>query len=361
MSRFWYPLATPTIGDEEIDAAIGVLRSRQTTMGDKVAEFEDAFARYVDAPYAVMVNSGSSADLLIALALNLDGEAIVPAVTWPTHAWSWHLAGHKPTFCDVDGINATAETIERHINVETSVLSLVHLMGVPCDMDQIMELAETYRLVVTEDCCEALGSTYKDTSVGTFGIAASWSFFFSHHMTTMEGGMVTTADAEVADRVRSMRSHGWDRHNGDRYAFSNVGLNVRPTEVSAAIGMVQLSKLDRYNKLRAENRDAFVSALDGHPKVSVPEVPHGAKAAWFGLPMFVESGRDALATWLEDNGVETRPILAGNLARQEAFDRFDFGPVIGANIVHDHGLYVGLHPNPDSGVEQVAELIAEWS
>jgi CDP-6-deoxy-D-xylo-4-hexulose-3-dehydrase len=360
VKEFWYPLAVPTIGEEEIDAATEVLRSKHTTCGDKVEEFEAAFADYVGAPHAVMVNSGSSADLLIALGAPIGHTALVPAVTWPTHAWSLDVYG-RVAFCDVDGVNTTAELIERRLNKAVDCIGVVHLMGVPCDMDPIMELAAERDLVVVEDCCEALGATYHDCPVGSFGLAASWSFFFSHQMTTMEGGMITTADAKLADQFRSMRSHGWERHKGgDPYRFVTRGFNLRPSEIAAAIGLVQLDKLHIFNKIRAMNRATFVTYLAGHPNVTFPTAPLHTSPSWFGLPMFVQEDRDGLAEWLEAHGVETRPILGGNLMRQPAFAEWADDHYPGADYVHDHGLYVGLHPSLDTGVEQVAALVGEY-
>jgi CDP-6-deoxy-D-xylo-4-hexulose-3-dehydrase len=342
------------LGDEEIEAATEVLRSRRTTMGEKVEQFEEEFARSVGAEYGIMVNSGSSADLLIAMsARNKVNIVALPVVTWPTHVWSWLLAGARVQFIDADPLNVGSFDLPPDVDA----IHVAHLMGVPCDMDLVRE-AVGDRLIY-EDCCEALGATYDNEPVGTFGEAASWSFFFSHHITTMEGGMVTTSDAELADRLRSLRSHGWERHKGgDPYTFVSMGFNLRPTEIAAAIGLVQLSKLGEMNKIRQENRDIFASALV-NPLVTLPDVPAKAQPAWFGLPMFVEN-RDGLAAYLEANGVETRPILGGNLLRQPAFSNLSVKGMDGADHLHDHGLYVGLHPDPDSDVRAVATLINEY-
>lgn len=347
---FWYPLSVPTLGDEEIDAATAVLKTGRTTMGERVEEFEERFARYVGASYAVMVNSGSSADLLMAhAAAALDPRprrVFVPAVTWPTHVWAWVMAGFNVRFVDVDGLNTTTEILENAIISRHDMASVVHLMGVPCDAD--------VECRITEDCCEALGSP-----VGWMGEMATWSFFFSHQMTTMEGGAITTNERLTASRLRSLRSHGWARHEGqDPYRFIGPGFNVRPTELSAAIGLVQLDRLPFFNGRRAENRRLFRKALDGCPGIEIPDGP--ADTSWFGLPFFVDQGRDQLAKFLEDQGVETRPILGGNLLRQPAFKDWSARPCPGADRVHDHGLFVGLHPTADSGVEKVAQLIREY-
>lgn len=360
---YWYRLALPTLGDEEIEAATEVLRAGHTTMGAKVEEFEEAFARRVGAAHGVMVNSGSSADLLIAFALDLDGEVLIPAVTWPTHLWSWKMTRATPVLVDVGELNVTADTLGAVVGPRTVGISLVHLMGVPAKMNEITALARSQNLILTEDCCEALGSTYIGQSVGSFGKAAAWSFFFSHHITTMEGGMVTTNDADLAMRVRTLRSHGWARHLPDppagldpRYTFVDWGFNLRPTEVAAAIGLVQLGRLDGFAKARAENFAVFTEALE-NPHVRVPEAPAEAEPSMFGIPMFVDKDRDGLGRWLEADGIETRPILAGNLTRQPAVTESGHFP--GADRVHDQGLYIGLHPFP-SDVERVVARINQW-
>ncbi len=352
--RYWYALSVPTLGFEEVTAAMDVLQGGRTTMGECVEEFEEEFARHVGARHAVMVNSGSSADLLVAFAAypTPGQRVLISAVTWPTHVWSWHMAGHDIVFVDVDGLNVDRADLEEKVRSDDDMYAAVHLMGVPADLTDVP-------CQVTEDCCEALGSV----PVGRVGEMATWSFFFSHHMTTMEGGMVTTDDPHTASLLRSLRSHGWARHEGrDPYEFVTPGFNVRPTEVAAAIGLVQLGKIDKFNKHRAENRDLFIKALAGNPAVELPEAPAGTSPAWFGLPLFVNppAKRDKVAAALNERGVETRPILGGNLLRQPAFKQWaGQGPLPGADRVHDRGLYIGLHPLPDTGIEEVAHIINE--
>jgi CDP-6-deoxy-D-xylo-4-hexulose-3-dehydrase len=356
MSDYWYPLSVNTFREEEIEAATAVLRSGNTTMGEKVEEFEEAFARFVDSPHAVMVNSGSSADLLAARALDLRGEVIIPAVTWPTHVWSWVDACATVRFCDVDEVNTTTALIAKQmVPGITKAISVPHLMGIPVELPWA-----TGELALHEDCCEALGATYKGKPVGYWSDVASWSFFFSHQMSTMEGGMVTTPHQNVYDRLRSLRSHGWTRHKSDdKYTFDGPGYNVRPTEVAAAIGLVQLKRLPAFNAWRKANHAEFERVLRGHPNITLPAVPEFAKPSWFGVPMFIENDRDGLARRLEEAGVETRPILAGNLKAQPGFRGFYFGKTPGADRVQDHGLYVGLHPVASGHANRVAKLIGE--
>lgn len=364
MTDYWYPLSVATIGDEEIEAVTAVLRSGKTTMGDRVEEFEEAFAGYVGSSHAVMVNSGSSADLLIAFSVAGQGEVLVPAVTWPTHVWSWQMAGGSVQLIDVDGLNTTAEIIERSITPRTRCISLVHLLGVPCEMDEIEKVALQHQLPIFEDCCEALGSQWGGLPVGSWGMASAWSFFFSHHMTTMEGGMVTTRSRRLADKLRSLRSHGWARHLGqDPYKFTGPGFNLRPTEVQAAIGLVQLQKLDTMNRRRAQNFKTIMSGVLASRHIDPPpDLSFYAEPNWFGVPLFT-ADRDKLRTYLENEGIETRPILAGNLLRQPAFRSFAprFGEGLsGADFLHNHGLYIGLHPSRSLDAERVATILEAW-
>ena len=357
-----YPLSVPTIGPEEIDAATEVLRSGKTTMGEKVEQFEEAFARKVGASHAIMVNSGSSANLLAAYGADLasDQQVIVPAVTWPTQVWPWEQAGSTVKFCDVDQINTTIELVLERATNKTRAVSIPHLMGVP--VPRLLDLVKETNWLLHEDCCEALGARIKGRSVGTWADVATWSFFFSHQMTTMEGGMVTTSHRDFDRKIRSLRSHGWNRHfSKDRYTFHDEGFNLRPTEVQAAIGLVQLSKLAGMNEQRSLNYIEFERKLCKHPNITLPTVPPEAEPSWFGVAMLVQEGRDELAKHLEEEGVETRPILGGNLKNQPGFRGFYFNKTPGADRVSEQGLFVGLHPFPDSGAAEVAKLIGDFS
>ena len=365
MNPYWYPLSVPTIGDAEIDAVNRVLRSGYTTMGAETAAFEYEFAHAVGAQHAVMVNSGSSADLLIAMGLRESGgEVLVPAVTWPTQVWAWVMAGFKVTLVDVDPatLNAGIDDYAAAVTPDTTVLSLTHLMGNTADLNPILDLAANLGLIVTEDCCEALGAKYHGAPVGSFGHAAAWSFFFSHQMTTMEGGMVTTDDLDFADKLRGLRSHGWTRHvSSDLYTFAGLGFNLRPTEVQAAIGRVQLKKLRRFNEMRHRAFLLFESLVDT-ACLTAPQVVPGACPSWFGLPLLVDD-RDGLAAHLEAHGVETRPILGGNLARQPVAraGHFTAGDLPGADYIHDRGLFIGLHPSSTYDVERLAGLVNAYA
>lgn len=383
--RYWYPLAMATYGTEEVLAALTSLCSFRTTMWEKTAEFESAFGKAFGGE-AIMVNSGSSADLLVAFGLHeLSGgplrtgdQVLVPAVTWPTQLWSLLMAGFEVRLVDVDPVtlNMDLDDLERCIGPSTRAISLVHLMGNPVDMDRVRAICDRHGLLLIEDCCESLGAKWRDQGVGTFGLAGTFSFFFSHHLTTMEGGMILTGDPELAERYRLLRAHGWSRnlrtppapHAGldPRYTFLSWGFNVRPTELQAGFGLVQLERFAGFQEHRYRNAELFRTRLAAHhARLSVMQVADAGACSWFALPMTIAADagftRDELAAFLEAAGIETRPIVAGNLAAHPAasgFPALTFGSLPGAELVHERGLYLGLHPvDSEQSLSRVCDLI----
>ncbi len=372
--KYWYPLSVATYDVEEILGAVDSLCSFRTTMWEKTAQFEQVFATYVNAKESVMVNSGSSADLLIAFALvnpsvkmlAQGDEVLVPSITWPTQLWSLMMAGLRIRLVDVDvrTLNVSIEDLEQKISSRTRAISLVHLMGNPCDMDSILRICRTRNLVLIEDCCESLGATYGGQPVGTFGVAGSFSFFFSHHITTMEGGMIACNDAALSDVFRLLRAHGWARntkhmpirpHDGidPRYTFINWGFNVRPTEIQAAFGLEQMKRLPAFREARAANVARFAEYLESRSGLmTLMSEQAGGECAWFALPIMLTEtcpfSKDELLRHLEEEGVETRPVVAGNLALQPVCELFpelrDEAILPGAMAVHDRGFYIGIHP-----------------
>ena len=371
--KYWYPLSVATYGTEEVLQVLDSLCSFRTTMGEKTLEFEKRFADHQKSGGAVMVNSGSSADLLmchllvdpIQPLLAPGSEVLAPVVTWPTQLWSVMMAGLKLKLVDADPgtLNIDLADLERSITLATKALFLVHLMGNPCPMDRIQEIAQEHGLIIIEDCCEALDSTYAGVKVGNFGLCSSYSFFFSHHMTTMEGGMVVCRDPELADRIKMLRAHGWlrnvdsskfplDSYDVDpRYAFVDWGLNVRPTELQAGFGLCQLEKLPDFNQRRRLLAKRFFSALDKNRYLNFPNVDPKADPCWFALPIIVRTDapftRHDITSYLESQGIETRPIVAGNIARQPVarlFPEFNTRTFQGADRIHENGFYMGLSP-----------------
>ncbi len=383
--RYWYPLSLATYGTDEILEALDSMCAFRTSMAEKTLNFERQFAKWQGGADSVMVNSGSSADLLLCLLLtNPRGplvqpgaEIIIPVVTWPTQIWSAMMAGLKVRFVDVDPatLNVDLDDLERSITPQTRALFLVHLMGNPCDMDRIGALAKKHDLIILEDCCEAMGATWGGRKVGNFGLGAAYSFFFSHHITCMEGGMVSVTDLAVAEQLRLLRAHGWVRNVDPasyhlqqfpdidpRYAFVNWGLNVRPTEVQASFGLHQLAKADAFGQRRADMSGQFIKYLSRQRWLSMPKVHAKAVPSWLALPIMVAPDapfkKAELTEFLEKQGVETRPIVTGNVARHPVgalFPEFRTRAYPGADEVHTRGFYIGLSPLQTD--ENIARLI----
>lgn len=387
---FSYPLALATYDVEEVLGALDSMASFKTTMWTKTQAFESQFASRFGASEAVMVNSGSSADLLIAFTLRdprfgglkVGDEVLAPAVTWPTQIWSLVMAGFTVKLVDVDPdtLNMSVEDLQRKIGPQTRAISVVHLMGNTANLSRTVELAEENNLVIIEDACEALGAKWGGQPVGQFGLASSSSFFFSHHLVTMEGGMIATESEELAEHLRLLRAHGWTRNLrhppkpqpglDPRYAFANWGFNVRPTELNAAFGLAQLQRFEaqQAQRISAANYSLErIAVLENSLKPM--EVGKNTDCSWFAFPIMVTASarftRDDLVRVLEKNGVETRPIVAGNLARQPAMKSvggISAGELPGADSVHDCGLYIGLHSLPEMSkeLERVWDVIENF-
>ena len=280
-----YPLAYSTWGKEEVDAIQKVIDTDMYTMGSHVKQFEQEFAELFNSPNAVMVNSGSSANLLMLSLLKwkykLTGDIIVPVVGWATTYFPIVQNGFKINFIDVDPNtwNIDVTKIEQAITPNTVAIMPVNLLGNSCDYKAIKEICFKHKLLLIEDNCESMGAKFDDQYTGTFGLAGSFSFFFSHHIQTMEGGMVLCKHKDDADYLRSMRAHGWVRDLpdnsslykktgnafNDNFIFATPGYNLRPLEMSGAIGLKQLEKLPAFLKKRRENADLFVSLFKNHP------------------------------------------------------------------------------------------------
>lgn len=372
-----YPLASVTYGDDEVTAVNEVLRAGQTTCGARVKAFEQAFAEYVGVEHAIMVNSGSSADLLVAYGLGPaepGDEVLVPAVTWPTQVWSCLQAGYRVRLVDVDPetLQFNASDLEWKAEEVWAREGLkgvfpVHVLGAVGDMVDLAETALFYDAAIIEDCCEALGAKWAGQHVGTFGQAAAFSFFFSHLVNTMEGGMVVCNDPASDRLYRLWRSHGWEPKPDYRFWFPTWGFNVRPTELQGAFGVVQMQRLEGFREARGRNA-VRLREMTQHAFLRQIRVLPECEPSWHGFPLMVASdapfSRDELCRHLDEHGIENRPIIAGNLARQPAViseDRIIKGPLPGADQVHDQGFYIGLASYDDEdGCAYVAEVMRDF-
>jgi CDP-6-deoxy-D-xylo-4-hexulose-3-dehydrase len=385
-SNYWYPLAVPNYGSEEIIESLDSLINRQTTMGLKTLEFEKEFSKIFNNYEAIMVNSGSSADLLIAFALNSksggplhDGdEILVPAVTWPTQVWSLLMAGFKVRLVDVDvkTYNVDLTDLRNKISKNTKAIFTVHLLGNTSNLDELDSICKDFNLILLEDCCESLGTKWNSKPVGTFGLASSFSFFFSHHITTMEGGMIVTKDKDFADRCRLLRAHGWSRYKpgyqdlpDERYKFNSWGFNVRPTEIQASFGIHQIKKLDHFQSERKLNSELlFKLFLNYEEFLEIITIEPQTTCSWFAFPIRVKSNlyfdKTDLCNHLDKYGIETRPIVVGNLANQIAVQNFTnihISQLIGAEVVDKDCFYIGIHPNYDEKkMIKISRIIDEY-
>jgi CDP-6-deoxy-D-xylo-4-hexulose-3-dehydrase len=389
------PLNAPTYGASEVLEALDSLLSTRVTMGSKVDRFEQEFARYIGTKHAVMVNSGSSANLLImaalanplapaGLRLQPGDEVLVPAVTWSTTLWPVIQLGCIPVLVDADlaTLNMSVAAAERAITPKTRAIFLAHILGNACDMQGFQALARKHDLILLEDSCEALGTTFQGLPTGRFSEAASYSFFFSHHITTIEGGMVVTNNDDLADLLRCLRAHGWTRHMHSRRAleaqhpeidprflFVNIGYNLRPTELQAAFGLHQLPRLDGFNRRRKQLAAAFQAGLQGlKDDLQLIEATPGADHTWFGFPVLLRerhaARRQEFSQHLESHRIETRPIIAGNLAVQPALKLFPHrlgGSLPNAEAILHRGIYWGSHPHmTEAEVNHVVQTVTRF-
>ena len=368
--KYWYPLSLPTYGSAEIKQALDSMSKYRTTMWDKTKLFEEKFSKKVGSNYSVMVNSGSSSDLLMSFSLidrrlkilKKNDEIIVPILTWPTHIWSAMMAGLKVKLIDVNvkTLNIDILELKKNISKKTKAIFLVHALGNPCNMDEITKLAKKHKLIILEDCCEALGSRYGNKHVGNFGLAASYSFFFSHHITTMEGGMITTNSKKIHENLKYLRSHGWKRDMKVKYKnnkiyknfeFVNWGFNCRPTELQAGFGIEQVKKINKFNKIRKNFFQIFRSKFSNNPNIYFPEVEKKSDPSWFSIPIILKKNskfkRDDLISYLEKQGIESRPIIVGNLQKHpvaKLFKELRIKKFKNADYIHNNGIYIGLNP-----------------
>ncbi|GIF06424.1 DegT/DnrJ/EryC1/StrS family aminotransferase [Actinoplanes siamensis] len=294
------PAARPVIGEEEIDAAVRVLRSGMVVQGPEVAAFEREFGELVEGRHCVAVNSGTSALQLSLLALDLKpgDEVIVPSFSFAATANAVRLAGATPVFADIDPatFNLDPDAVAAAVTPRTVAIMPVHLYGQPAAMDRIMPIAEAHGLAVIEDAAQAHAAALNGTPVGAFGLAGCFSFYPTKNMHSLEGGMITTADAEYARKLRLLRNQGMEQ----RYQNEIVGANMRLTDVAAAIGRVQLGKLLGWTRKRQENA-AFLNAnLSG---VAVPTVAEGVEHVYHQYTVRVSGDRDAFQAALAERGI----------------------------------------------------------
>ncbi|MCI2235369.1 DegT/DnrJ/EryC1/StrS family aminotransferase [Helicobacter sp. CaF467b] len=367
-----YQLASSTWDEKELQAIQDVIKSDMFTMGKKVAEFEKDFAKFVGSKYAVMTSSGSTANLIATAALfytknpklKRGDEVIVPAVSWSTTYYPLYQYGLKLKFVDIDleTLNYDLEALSNAISDKTKMIMVVNLLGNPNDFGAINELIKNRNIILLEDNCESMGAEYKGKQAGTFGVMGTFSTFFSHHMATMEGGFVVTDNEELYHILLCLRAHGWTRNLpkenkvanksddwfSESFRFVLPGYNVRPVEMSGAIGIEQLKKLPTFLKHRRENAKLFFQYFNNHPDfIMQKEIGF---SSWFGFSLIIRPEsklkRSDIIKILEKNNIEYRPIVTGDFTQNEVMKYFDyeiFRDLKNAKILHKNGFFVGNH------------------
>ena len=381
-NNYRYLLLENGFSKKDLDVGCKILRSGYITMNAETRKFEEAFAKKLKVKYAVMANSGSSANLLSTFAacnplrknrFKRGDEVIVPALCWPTSLWPLYQAGLKIKFIDVDPktLNVDADNLISKINKRTKVITLVNILGIAANNEKIVNYARKKNIIIIEDNCEGLGAKLNNKYLGTYGDFGTYSFFYSHQITSGEGGMITCHNKEDYELLVSLRSHGWSRSNNKneykkvakkypkldpRYIFINQGFNLRPTDVQAAMGLNQFERLDKFINIRINNRKKIIESLKKDPRwknqYRFIQVPKNIEPSFMGLPIFLNENmtkeiKTKLLLYLEAKGIETRPILTGNFLNQPSIKLFGLNneklKFKGAQSIEDLGFLIGLH------------------
>ena len=368
-----YSLAESSWGEEEINAMRRVIEADHFTMGEKVKQFETAYAKKFGVKYAVMTNSGSSANL-VGLAsfffkqenpLKPGDEVIVPSISWATTYYPLQQYGLKLKFLDVelDTLNIDISKLEEALTPKTKMIIAVSILGNPCSLDVIRKFCDDNGLYLFEDNCESMGAKLNGKFCGTFGDIGTFSTFFSHHISTMEGGIILTENEETFHLMKSLRAHGWtrdlpydssiyDRGEDDfyeAYRFILPGYNARPLDLSGAIGIEQLKKLDSMIAIRRENAEVFVSLFAKDERFIIQK--ENGKSSWFSFTIVLNPkyaiDRSSVMEAMRKARIEFRIITGGCFLRHDVIKYFDYetvGEIVNANIAHDRGFFVGNYP-----------------
>ena len=368
-NKFSWPLINDNITQNDKEVLVDfILNTNRFTNGPKVVEFENAWSEWLGVKYSVMVGSGAAGNYITTSIVRelkgQRGEIIVPPIGWVSDVSSVINTGFTPVFVDVD-IDTMAisyDKIKEAINENTKAIVLVHALGFNGINQKLIDLAKEHDLLLIEDCCESHGATYNGLKVGSMGDMSCFSFYFGHHMTTIEGGMVCTDNFEIYELARMFRSHGMTREASaitqKKYAkpdvnplftFAVPGYNMRSTELNAVLGIEQIARIDSNIKVRCENLDIWLKNLDS-TKYFTDFYLDGSSN--YALPLILQKGNntmDKVCRVLKDECVEYRLGTAGggNQARQPYLQRYDFkvvGELDVTNYIHDYGLYVGNHP-----------------
>ena len=369
-TKFSYSLHEDALNEKDLAEGLKVLISRQLTMSNKTKEFEEYFKKKLGLKYCLMVNSGSSANLLAFFALvnpkkrnhlMIGDECLVPAVCWSTSLWPVIQAGLKPKLIDVDinSFSLNLKIIKKNVTKKTKAIMLINVLGNCSEIDKIKNFANKNNIYLIEDNCESLGSKYKKKYLGSYGDFSSFSFYYSHQITSGEGGMVACKNKADYELLKVLRAHGWDRdikkiNSRKQFNFINSGFNLRPLEISAAIGLNQFKRLSEMMQIRSYNRNRLISELKSSNswknQFTFFNPSKNLKPSWFGFPLLIDKkflhNKEEFLNFLNLKGVETRPIISGNFSKQDAIRlyKIDYNKknLVNSDDIDSRGFFIGL-------------------
>lgn len=390
--KLLYPLTESVLENKDLSAAIKVIKSKKITMGPKTKEIENYFSKNITHTNTLMVNSGSSANLLIfqclinplVKKLKPNDEVLIPAICWSTSLWPIIQSGLKVKFVDIDlnTLNIDIDHLRKNITKKTKALMLVHALGNCANMTELVKLCKKKKIILIEDTCEALGSTFNKKPLGTFGDFSSFSFYYSHHITSGEGGMICAKDKKHFEILKSLRSHGWSREmsnskslskkhkNIDKnWIFVNSGFNVRTTDINAAIGLEQLKRLKKILSIRKYNfekiKNKLLNNLSYKNQFTILDEDKRSSIAWFGIPIALNTKnkkyKQSVMNKLNKFGISTRPIISGNFSKQPSIKLYKIKTnykLPNADLVDKNSFFMGLHniKISDHKLNQISKL-----
>ncbi|MDC0406805.1 DegT/DnrJ/EryC1/StrS family aminotransferase [Candidatus Pelagibacter sp.] len=375
---FSYSLLENAFSKKDLEIGMKVVKSGQITMSSNTLNFEKNFAKKNKSNYALMVNSGSSANLLSVAAacnpmrkfhLKKNDEVLIPAVCWSTSLWPFVQYGLKPVFVDIDlsTLNINIDDLISKITKKTKAIMCVHILGLSSNMRKIRKICREKKLTIFEDTCESLGAKYDKINLGNYGDFGTYSFYYSHQITSGEGGMIVCKNKKDYNILKCLRSHGWSRGTDfhqqfktkykkldEKFLFINSGYNLRPLDISAAIGNNQYKRLSKFIQIRDKNRSLIINKIKNNKRwnnqFNFCKVEKKMSPSWFGLPILISENlkvkKEKFTKYLDKSGIENRPIVSGNFLNQPASKLYKLrstGSLKNAQIVEKKGFFIGLH------------------
>ncbi len=378
MQKYFYPLVENPYRKKDISSAIKTLKTCKITSGIKTKDFQNRFTSKIHTNFSLLVNSGSSANLLALQCLinpyrkkrlKRGDEVLIPSLCWSTSLWPIVQSGLKPVFVDIDisTLNIDIDDLKKKITNKTKAIMLVHVLGNCTNMDELVKIKKAKNLILIEDTCESLGTKFKNKYLGTFGEFSSFSFYSSHQISSGEGGMICCKNLEDYEILKSLRAHGWSRGLKNekhiakknklldkRFIFYNSGFNLRSTDIAASIGLSQFNDLDLFIKNRSKNRNTIRNSIHKsnilRENLFLIKENKNVRASWFGIPILLTKkiNKTKFIKSLEKRGIETRPIISGNFLKQPSVKKYKLNNsnnFKNADYINKNGFFIGLPTN----------------